>query len=97
MKEAVTGSLQRPEHPGSGRRQARVLPKGRQAGLEAREVIEELLGDNPRRRDLLIEYLHRIQDRTARSRQICWRHWPRRCGFPMRRSMKSPLSTPIST
>jgi NADH:ubiquinone oxidoreductase subunit F (NADH-binding)/NADH:ubiquinone oxidoreductase subunit E len=63
MEKAATGSLRRPEHPGSGRRQARVLPKGRQAGLEAREVIEELLGDNPRRRDLLIEYLHRIQDR----------------------------------
>jgi NADH:ubiquinone oxidoreductase subunit F (NADH-binding)/NADH:ubiquinone oxidoreductase subunit E len=63
MKEAVTGSLQRPEHPGSGRRQARALPKGRQAGLQAQELIEELLGDSPRRRDLLIEHLHRIQDR----------------------------------
>ncbi|MBO1075559.1 NAD(P)H-dependent oxidoreductase subunit E (plasmid) [Roseomonas marmotae] len=63
MGEAVTGSLRRPEHPGSGRRQARALPKGRQAGLEAREAVEALLGDSPRHRDLLIEYLHRIQDR----------------------------------
>jgi NADH:ubiquinone oxidoreductase subunit F (NADH-binding)/NADH:ubiquinone oxidoreductase subunit E len=63
MGEPLTQPLQRPEHPGSGRRQARVSPKGRQAGLEARAAIEALLGGSPRRRDLLIEFLHRIQDR----------------------------------
>jgi formate dehydrogenase len=62
MGESLTGPLRRPDHPGSGRRKARALPKGRQAGLEAREAVEALLGDSPRRRDLLIEYLHRIQD-----------------------------------
>ena len=36
---------------------------GRQVDKTALSEIRELLGDDPRRRDLLIEYLHRIQDR----------------------------------
>jgi NADH:ubiquinone oxidoreductase subunit F (NADH-binding)/NADH:ubiquinone oxidoreductase subunit E len=50
-------------HPGSGRRAARLVPKGRQVELAAIEEVKELLGEMPRRRDLLIEYLHLIQDR----------------------------------
>src|SRR6266851_4394240 len=44
---------------------ARVLatPKGRPVDPQAREDVLALLGDVPRRRDLLIEHLHRIQDR----------------------------------
>jgi len=38
-------------------------PKGRQVDPAAIEEIRVLLGDSPPRRDLLIEYLHRIQDR----------------------------------
>jgi formate dehydrogenase len=41
----------------------RSQPKGRQVDPKAREEIRGLLGNDPRRRDLLIEYLHRIQDR----------------------------------
>ena len=41
----------------------RSQPKGRQVEPKAREEIRALLGNDPRRRDLLIEYLHRIQDR----------------------------------
>ena len=41
----------------------RATPKGRQVDPKAREEVAELLGDAPRRRDLLIEHLHRIQDR----------------------------------
>jgi formate dehydrogenase len=41
----------------------RSQPKGRQVDPKAREEIRALLGRDPRRRDLLIEYLHRIQDR----------------------------------
>ena len=37
-------------------------PKGRQADPKAVEDIRVLLGDRPRRRDLLIEHLHLIQD-----------------------------------
>jgi formate dehydrogenase beta subunit len=37
--------------------------KGRGVDPAAREEVRALLGGDPRRRDLLIEYLHRIQDR----------------------------------
>src|SRR5690606_35612669 len=37
-------------------------PKGRQPDEASRARVRELLGDAPRRRDLLIEHLHRIQD-----------------------------------
>jgi formate dehydrogenase len=50
------------EHPGEGRRRAKPTPKGRQVDPTAAHEIEQLLGDRPRRRDLLIEYLHLIQD-----------------------------------
>jgi formate dehydrogenase beta subunit len=46
-----------------GRRKARGHTKGRPLEAEALIEIRALLGDSPRRRDLLIEYLHRIQDR----------------------------------
>ena len=41
---------------------ARGHPKGRQVDPQAAAEIKTLLGGAPRRRDLLIEYLHRIQD-----------------------------------
>ena len=44
--------------PGKGRR----TPKGRQVEDKALEDIRALLGDRPRRRDLLIEFLHLVQD-----------------------------------
>ncbi|MEM1129496.1 MAG: NAD(P)H-dependent oxidoreductase subunit E [Pseudomonadota bacterium] len=44
--------------PGKGRR----TPKGRQYEDEALEEVCRLLGDQPRRADLLIEFLHLIQD-----------------------------------
>jgi NADH:ubiquinone oxidoreductase subunit F (NADH-binding)/NADH:ubiquinone oxidoreductase subunit E len=50
------------EHPGEGRRRAKSTPKGRQIDPQAAEEIAHLLGDRPRRRDLLIEHLHLIQD-----------------------------------
>src|SRR5436190_349631 len=37
--------------------------KGRQVDPQAREEVLALLGDAPRRRDLLVEHLHKIQDR----------------------------------
>jgi NADH:ubiquinone oxidoreductase subunit F (NADH-binding)/NADH:ubiquinone oxidoreductase subunit E len=51
------------EHPGEGRRRAKATPKGRQIDPTAAHDIEQLLGDRPRRRDLLIEHLHLIQDK----------------------------------
>ena len=43
-------------------RRPRRTPKGRQVDPQALEEIRALLGDEPRRRDLLIEHLHLIQD-----------------------------------
>jgi NADH:ubiquinone oxidoreductase subunit F (NADH-binding)/NADH:ubiquinone oxidoreductase subunit E len=48
---------------GGGRRRARQTPKGRQVDLQALDEIRALLADRPRRRDLLIEHLHLIQDK----------------------------------
>src|SRR6266478_276074 len=45
------------------RARVRGTPKGRSVDPKAREEVRALLKDAPRRRDLLIEYLHRIQDR----------------------------------
>src|SRR5256884_9394014 len=50
------------EHPGEGRKRAKSTPKGRQVEPQAADEIAALLGDRPRRRDLLIEHLHLIQD-----------------------------------
>jgi len=44
------------------RARVRGTPKGRSVDPKAREEVRALLKDAPRRRDLLIEYLHRIQD-----------------------------------
>jgi formate dehydrogenase beta subunit len=46
-----------------GRGRVRSTPKGRRVEPSAREEVLALLGDAPRRPDLLIEHLHRIQDR----------------------------------
>src|SRR5437879_2590440 len=53
-----------PEQPGrGGRRRGPRTPKGRQIEPRALEEIRSLLGERERRRDLLIEHLHLIQDR----------------------------------
>ena len=46
----------------SGKGKGRHRPKGRQLDDAAWEEVQALLGDRPRRRDLLIEFLHLIQD-----------------------------------
>src|SRR5256885_2745147 len=46
----------------AGKRAGRNAPKGRAVDARALEAVRALLGDAPRRRDLLIEFLHRIQD-----------------------------------
>ena len=57
------------EHVGSGRtlrpgrKKGGQTPKGRQLNDMALAEVRSLLGDRPRRRDLLIEFLHLIQDR----------------------------------
>ena len=50
------------ELPGKKRRRPSSTPKGRQTDPRALEEVRALLGERPRRRDLLIEYLHLLQD-----------------------------------
>ena len=47
--------------PGKGRK----TPKGRQVNDAALADVREILGDRPRRRDYLIEFMHLIQDRVG--------------------------------
>ena len=54
---------QHPPAGGSGRRRPASTPKGRQIDPKALDEVHALLGDRPRRRDLLIEHLHLIQDK----------------------------------
>jgi len=60
---AGSTAAQRAIPPGPGRRRTRPHPKGRQVDPTALDEVRALLGDRPRRRDLLIEHLHLIQDR----------------------------------
>lgn len=48
-----------------GSRRARARPKGRALDAVACAEVARILGDAPRRRDLLVEHLHRIQDATG--------------------------------
>jgi formate dehydrogenase len=63
QKTANNGDPDRPARNVGSRKRARAFPKGRQLDLDALEQVRELLKDRPRRHDLLIEYLHLIQDR----------------------------------
>jgi formate dehydrogenase len=47
---------------GASRERKRQLPKGRQVDAVALQQVRALLGEAPRRRDLLIEFLHLVQD-----------------------------------
>jgi len=63
LPEGHAAAAHQPRHPGSSRRRGRTAPKGRQTELNALEEIRVLLGSAERRRDLLIEFLHLIQDK----------------------------------
>ncbi len=55
-------TAKRPGHPGSGRGRARSTTKGRQTDSNAVSEVRGLLGARSRQPDLLIEFLHLIQD-----------------------------------
>ncbi len=61
-QKTENGGPDRPARNVGSRKRARAFPKGRQLDLDALEQVRELLKDRPRRHDLLIEYLHLIQD-----------------------------------
>ena len=76
QKIANNGGPDRPARNVGSRKRARAFPKGRQLDVEALREVRELLGSRPRRPDLLIEYLHLIQDRyhylsAAHLRALC--------------------------
>jgi formate dehydrogenase len=52
--------------PASGRRRPPRTPKGRQVEPRALDEVRALLAERERRRDLLIEHLHLIQDKYGR-------------------------------
>ncbi len=52
-----------PSNPPLRDKKVRGTPKGRRVDPQALADVRALLGDAPRRRDLLIEHLHKIQDR----------------------------------
>ena len=58
----VEGEIRKHRRGGGKGRDGRH-PKGRQLEDRALDEVRALLGDRPRQRDLLIEYLHLIQDR----------------------------------
>lgn len=47
---------------GSTLKKSRPIGKGRQVDMQALAEVQALLSDEPRRKDLLIEHLHKIQD-----------------------------------
>ncbi|MFQ5959322.1 MAG: NAD(P)H-dependent oxidoreductase subunit E, partial [Alphaproteobacteria bacterium] len=59
----ATSEAHKFRHPGASKRKTRVEGRGRQLDESALAEVRALLGDRPRRRDLLIEHLHLIQDR----------------------------------
>jgi NADH:ubiquinone oxidoreductase subunit F (NADH-binding)/NADH:ubiquinone oxidoreductase subunit E len=59
----VLMTVEIPSKGKSKRSRVRGTPKGRAVDPKAREEVRSLLGDEPRRQDLLIEHLHKIQDR----------------------------------
>ncbi len=61
----LRSKVTRPGKNTEGRRRgkSRAFPKGRQVDMDALDDVQALLGDRPRRSDLLIEFLHLIQDK----------------------------------
>jgi len=59
---AASATTSDKERTGRGKRSP-YLPKGRQVDQQALDDVRALLGDRPRRRDMLIEFLHLLQDR----------------------------------
>ncbi|HEX3208742.1 MAG TPA: NAD(P)H-dependent oxidoreductase subunit E [Geminicoccaceae bacterium] len=58
----TTGEIRKHSDPGRRPGRGPAQPKGRQVDPAALDVVRDLLGERPRRRDLLIEHLHLIQD-----------------------------------
>ena len=65
MEDQAAGNGGGPDRPArnvGSRKRARGFPKGRQLDAEALREVRKILGPRPRRPDLLIEFLHLLQD-----------------------------------
>ena len=62
MPDGMSSPSTTPPRGGRGRRNDVFAPKGRTVDPEALAAVGGLLGDRPRRADLLIEHLHLLQD-----------------------------------
>ena len=62
VRKQSNGVARRAVHPGSGRRKGRCIPRGGCSTRRRSARLAVILGDRPRERALLIEYLHLIQD-----------------------------------
>ncbi len=71
--------------------------KGRPVDPQALAEVQALLGDAPRRRDLLLEHLHKIQDRYGFSRRRISSRSRAKCSLRRPKSTKSRRSIIIST
>src|SRR5262245_1628219 len=60
---SITTTADQRTNGANGARRPRRTPKGRQVEPQALDEVRALLGERERRRDLLIEHLHLIQDR----------------------------------
>ncbi len=89
MPDGGSRPIKRQIHPGSGRRKAPIGPKGRGTDPTALKALRALLGDRPRRPDLLIEHLHLIQDHLG--------HLPERMLAALAEEMSLPQAAVYET
>ena len=79
----------------SGKGKGRHTPKGRQYEDQALIDVQALLGDAERRADLLIEFLHLIQDEYGHLSAAHLRALAEELNYPKQKCSKWPHSMPI--
>lgn len=63
INDIANANAKKKQHPGKGRKNGRYRARGRIAEPEYLDEIQTLLGNKPRDRHHLIEYLHLLQDK----------------------------------
>ena len=52
-------------NPSSNKKKALFFPKGRNLSAKDCDLVQGIIGEKPYKRDMLIEYLHAIQDKDT--------------------------------
>ena len=52
-------------NPSSNKKKALFFPKGRNLSAKDCDLVQGIIGEKPYKRDMLIEYLHAIQDKEG--------------------------------